>query len=495
MNVLSNVVLLVFGMLVNVWLVRYLIAHLGVAAYGVVPLAASITAYLGLLTLSFNSAAGRYLTIDLEQGRFASANRTFNTGFFLSLGLMALVLPASSLIVWQAPNLFRLPAGQQAAGRLLFALVLLTFMLTTLESNFSISSWARNRFDLRNGVALISRLAQVGLLLLTFRLFGARLWLVGIGILGAALVSFLGSRLLWRRLTPDLCVNIRLFDRSRLREMTGMSGWMLVNHLGAILLLNVDLIIVNRCFGPEMSGRYGTLLQLSIMIRSFAGAVAIILAPTILARHARQDHAAVDRIARQSVRLLGLALALPIGALCGFARPFLQTWLGATFTALAPLLVLLVAPLAVNLAVLPLFSTQIALKAVRWPGIVTLLSGAANLGLALALVSWTRLGMLGVALAGAIVLTLKNAVFTAIYGAKIRNAPWWQYLQAMLPGLLATLAVALVTGGLSKALALESWLALGACALVVSVSYCALVGVFGLKPEERVLLRGLMPHA
>jgi O-antigen/teichoic acid export membrane protein len=493
-NVGSNVGQFLLNFLLNIWFIPYLIGHLGIAAYGLVPLTTTLTAYFGLLTLSLNSALGRFLTIDLKRGLFSSANRTFNTAFFTNLFLSSLVVPLTLGLVWATPRLFNVPQGQENGTRWLFGLAMLAFIVTTIGSNFAVSSWACNRFDLRNGLTIASRVVQVGLVVLSFSFFGAQLWHVGLGLLGAAVVSLAGSVVLWRYLTPQLHVRSRAFDRSRLRQLTGMSGWMLINQIGSLLFLQIDLIVVNRFFGPEMGGQYGAVLQLSVYLRTMANMLVGVLTPAILAKYAENDWTGMNRISRQAVKFLGMAMAIPVGLLCGFSRPLLSTWLGPSFRDSAPLLILLSAHLCINLAVRPLFSIQQAFNKVRWPGVVTFIMGVANLVLAIALAKWGGWGALGVAVAGGITLTLKNTLFTSIYSAVIQKSPWWNFLSSIIPGLVSTMAVSSMAYAITQVLTIDSWLGLAVASLVVSGLYSGVAYVAGLNKEEQALLRSLIPR-
>ncbi len=78
-NVLSNLGYFVFNAGIQLWFTPYLIRNLGVATYGLVPLATNITNYMAILTVALSGSVGRFLTIDLARGDLATANRTFNT--------------------------------------------------------------------------------------------------------------------------------------------------------------------------------------------------------------------------------------------------------------------------------------------------------------------------------------------------------------------------------------------------------------------------------
>ena len=107
---------------------------------------------------------------------------------------------------------------------------------------------------------------------------------------------------------------------------------------------------------------------------------------------------------------MGMGMALPIGLMCGFAPSLLSLWLGPEFVELVPLLWLMLFHLVINLSVLPLFYINVATNSVKLPGWVTLVMGIGNLCLAIALPLLFGWGYYGVAAAGAIALTLKNAL-------------------------------------------------------------------------------------
>jgi O-antigen/teichoic acid export membrane protein len=92
LNLLSNILLFIFNVLIWLWLIPYLIKHLGVAGYGLIPLATQVTNYVGLITVAINSAVSRYLTLNLQRKDYIKANKVFNTAFFaLSVLLICLV--------------------------------------------------------------------------------------------------------------------------------------------------------------------------------------------------------------------------------------------------------------------------------------------------------------------------------------------------------------------------------------------------------------------
>lgn len=491
-NIMSNLVMLALNVIAGLWLTPYLIGHLGVAAYGLVPLATSITSYLSVINSALNSAIGRFLTIELRQGRLDLANRTFNTALWGSIGVgLVLVIPVW-LFSHAAPSLFDVPAGQEQATISLFAMVMFSYLFGVARSSFAVSTFARNRLDLQNVITASNLLIRLAAIALLFELLTPRVWHVGLGILIGMLFSIAVSVVLWRRLTPGLVADYHAFDCLHLRDLLGMSGWMTINQVGALLFLNLDLVIVNIFLGADTEGRYGSVMQWPILLRTFAGTISGVLTPVIIAQYARGEIAKISSVSRQAVKLLGLGMALPVGIICGLSAPILVVWLGNKFVDLAGLMAIMTAHLCVNLAVLPLFSIQVTLGRVKWPGIVTLLMGVANLLLALWWVGADDMG-LGVALAGGLVLTLKNALFTPFYGAHIEGLRWNVYLFSMIPGVAGAAGVALAGYGFTRIVSIDTWFSLGVVILLLSVIYGILVLCLALDDRDRTLLKSLVP--
>src|SRR5437588_1225954 len=110
-NLCANLGQLGLSLVVGVWYVPFLVHRLGPAAYGLIPLASSLTAYMALITLGLNSAVGRYLTIALEQEDHRKANLIFNTSFWGSVALTAFLVAPAAFGVIYLDRLINVPPG------------------------------------------------------------------------------------------------------------------------------------------------------------------------------------------------------------------------------------------------------------------------------------------------------------------------------------------------------------------------------------------------
>jgi O-antigen/teichoic acid export membrane protein len=247
-------------------------------------------------------------------------------------------------------------------------------------------------------------------------------------------------------------------------------------------------------FGDAMAGEYAIALQWSILLRSIVGMLAGVLAPTILSCYARKQNVALKNISRSSVKFMGLAMALPVGLICGFAPQLLTIWVGAEYAGLAPLMVLLTAHLAVNMSVQPLFTINVAHNRVRVPGMVTIVLGVMNLILAITIPAVTGWGYYGIAVAGVVILTFRHVLFVPWHAARVLRTRMSTYVKAIIPGALATFVIGGVSASISQIAAFHALPLIVFAGIIISTMYVVLVWRFGFTSSEKGLFESFLPQ-
>lgn len=487
-NLCANIAQLALTMVVGLWYVPYLVRQLGPAAYGLIPLTSVITSYMTLITVGLESAVGRFQTLALSRDEHENANLIFNVALWGNVALCGLLLIPSVFAISQAEHLIRIPPGYETATRWLFAGTVAAFLLNQIKAPFTVSFFCRNRLDLQNLVTAGETLTRIGLVALLFVALTPHVEYVGAAILIGTFVAFIGTVWAWRILTPTLSISWRLFDWGMLRKLCHTGVWVIVSQIGVMLYLNIDLLVANRLFGPEQSGKYAAVLQLSFLLRSLSLAVGGVFAPTMFHIYARHDIAELVAYLRRSVKFLGLVMALPIGLTCGFAEPLLRIWLGPAFGGFALLLVVMAAHLCINLAMYPLYPLPLAMNRVKTPGLVTLAVGVGNLGLALLLAGPVGWGLYGIAAAGAITLTVRHLLFTPLYSAHILKQPWTTFYKGVPVFVLATLVIACLCRATLWLWPISDWFELIVAGTGMSLIFVLLAYVL-LTPAERIELR------
>lgn len=485
-NIIACFVQFFIRFIIGIWFTRFLIQKLGTGLYGLVPLASNVTNYFGLITIIMNAPAARYLIVEMSRGDLKAANKVFNTTFWGLSGVLILILFISIVLSWSSPFIFNVPFGYESDARLIFYAVSGAFILTVFSNPLALSTYVTNRIDLRSINEAFQQLIRVGITIGFIVFWGWKLGAVSLGIAISAVSGLLITVFIWRRLTPELRIKKPHINVPLLKEMAGMGGWMLTSQLGALLFLNTELFIVNFLCGADETGKYGALLIIPTTLRSAAQLISNSLTPPMMDRYAKGDIEGVIRYVCRVSRLMGLLMALPLGLVCGFSVPLLKIWLSPEFVNISIVLVILTAHLCVNLTVMPIFTPQIMLKKVKIPGIITLVMGIINVILAVIL-GQPKLGfgLIGIALAGAIVLTLKNAIFMPLYGAHILKRNKMLFFPSLYVGVIGFLIIVASISIILRIVEITNIFQLLLAFASVSLGYSVMAWFFIMNREDK----------
>lgn len=480
----------VFGSqaVISLLLTRFLVRQLGVYEYAMVPLVNSFVPYLAVAASSIGTAVGRELTISRRSGEGSGGVDVFSTGIIVSVVVAVVVVVLAVGLGPVAVSLLGVPDGLRASATLLLAAAGVAAAAAVLRSPLLAVAFSENRLDADNLVIFSEVLARAAVTALLFLLLSPSLGWVAAGMVAGALVALLGAVGTWRRLVPSLRPSIGAFKGERVGVLLNTSGWFLLGQIGALLFWSTDLFVLSIMTTATTVGYYGTVAVWPVFLRGLASAGTSFLNPVLVRRFGDGDREGVLQASLTAVRLTGLAVALPVGVVAGFAAPLLAVWLGPDFVKLTPVLVALVLPLSLNLSVVPLFGVNVSYGKLAWPGIMTLVAGVINIGLSVAWSHTWPLG-LGVALGTAVALTTKNALFTPWYAAKLQRAPLRSYFSAMVPGVLAALVVFGSSWGLSRIAFVSTLPGLVLAGFAVSGVFCVLVWTLVLSHSDKETLR------
>lgn len=493
-NFISNIIYFVLNIAIGLMLVPFFLDTLGTAAYGLIPLATSITSYITLVIDSLNTSISRFLTLDLQRADLKRANETFNTALFGTLSVILLLIPFALAAAWYAPVFFNI--GNQSAIDvfLLFALIFGSVLIRAWSSNFMVVLFAYNRLDLRNYVNCTNLFTQLVLVLTLFLCLGPSLVLVGLSYAGSAVVTFAMAFILSKRTCPYLKISPASFVRSRLREIGGMSAWVLINSIGLLLNTQIALIIVNKLFGEVAGTEYSLAAIWSTLLISIATLVTNLFTPMTYSYYAKRDREGLIHFTSTTIKIVGLFMALPIALVCIFSSQLLTIWVGAEFAHLAPLIWICVAPVILQIMVSCISPITVAYNRVRSLVILTLPMGFLNIILALLLPYIFDIGMYGVALGGLITLLLRYGVINPLFIASVIQIPIFTYLKKMLYGVggVVVLSVAGIATLSVITISTLPTLILAGCG--ITVAYLLFVLNIVLHPDEKEMIRSCLPR-
>lgn len=418
-NLVMNILSFIINILIGLWIIPYLVKHIGVAAYGLVPLAMFFAEYISIIIHSLNSAIGRFLLIALQRKDYNQANKIFNTSLVIILLLASFQLLIMMFLLSDISSFINIPNGLVNDAYWLFLFTFLGFSFSLFRGVFSTSIFAHNRLDIQRMIDIVYIIVRAVIIIFLFTSHEANLKYIGMASFFAALLAFVLTFYFSKKFAPELKIQFSSFDKNRVSELSKMGGWILVNQVGFLLFLKVDLYIINKFLGTLQAGEYSILIQWNNLLRTMASVFSGILTPVIMIYYARNEIDKLIDMLKKGVKFMGLFMVIPIGIVSALSGDILTVWMGEEFRYLENLMMLSLFPLVINLSILPLFAVNSAYNRVKIPAIVSLVLGILNAILVIFFVKYTDFGLYGVILVGAIVLTLKNAIFTPIYASYI----------------------------------------------------------------------------
>ncbi|MFY0255854.1 oligosaccharide flippase family protein [Chitinophaga sp. 30R24] len=491
LNLGTNILALILNILLGLVVVPFYIAKIGVDGYGIIALATSFSAYLSIITIAIDAAVGRNFTLAMRKDDHDTSNAIYASSIFSAIGLIICILPLLGWLLYRIEDVISYRGYPEGEMRWVFIAIITSFILTFIRGLFLVPAFASNKIYIQRIIAVLEIVVRT---VLTFLLLNIStgLSLIGIAFFLASLVSFVAALIWIVRKFPFLKLRLTNFDRKIVRYVASMSFWLVINQIGTLLFINIDIILLNKYYGATATGEFSTVAQWHTLLRSFAGVFVAIFTPVVYKYYAEKDFDNLVKFSKYSVVAMGLVLAVPIGIIVAYSDVILRLWVGERFTHFYPLMILLTGHLIFNLSVLPILSVNSVYNKVKVPGLTSFFVGILNLVLGILVIKFLDWGIYSVAIVSAVLLTVKNLIFSPTYAAKILQQKPWFYYPSILRGVGLFIWVLLLSWCSRKLLLPGSWGTLCLSAIVIGICSLPFAWFVSLNKDQRLLIGKLI---
>jgi len=400
---------LALGVLVTPIVVR----GLGKDAYGVWVLVSSSAVYFSLLKFGLGRATVKYVAEARARQDNDLVRRTVSTAFIvLSIPGLAL-LAASPGLALLFPKIFHVPPGLRQGAMVLVVLSSLDLGVAIPADTFGSALTGFQRYDLLNATLVATACAQAAAWTIILA-FGGGLIEIGIATVAFSLTSQVVRYTMVRRLTGGPVLTWRFFDRSLVKPLLTVSGWIAGTDVGGVIIYRIDPIVVSLVAGVPQAGIYAVGQKLAGLIGQLTGPALGMFYP-----HSSELAATDDRNALRAGLFAGTRISVAIAAplaltLSLLARPAIHVWVGSGFGQATQVVIYLsVAPLVGGAVTQTGIYVLRGSGDVRVPALITALE--ATLNLTLSIVLGLSMGLVGVALATLIAHASTQFVFLLPY--------------------------------------------------------------------------------
>lgn len=438
---------LVVRMVVGFFMFPFLVDSLGAYWYGVYYATAGLVANFHLMDFGFANATMRETAMSLARSDDEGVNRTINTALRIYLGLAAIVLVLTILIVALAPMVMGTSENLATVRAVLFIIgidVTLTFPTKALAGIVQ----ARLRYDLLLVLEMTTFLLGVG----------ASVWVLthGYGVIALALITLTTGQLhnvlyvfLTKYLFQPLTFSWRRFDRKSGRTLASYSLWSFLFQLANQLRFRVDALTTGGLFGGEAITRYTIGSRLVEYAQSPMVLASNTALPALAAMHASDEHAKLSSNILFLLRCNLLLAVYAAGLVMFLGRPFIVRWMGAEHADSHQIASLLSIGFMTELFLMPLTNALLAAAKHRMLAIANCTEAAVNVALSIGL--GYSFGLLGVAFGTVIPLLLVQLAWVAPYACRTLEISSARFFTLLLPAVMA-IAVFLTIAVLARSL-------------------------------------------
>lgn len=375
-NFITNIATLVANILVALYYTPYLVEKLGLAVYGVLPLALIVNQYINVATGMLTNAFTRFYSIAIQKNDYQDASRVLTTSIYVVLAIILMITPALVYIIIDVDKVFNIPDGLLVDAQILFSYTILSFYLSLMSSFLNVTLYALNRLDIMNYMRIARQVLKLLMVVVFFEAYAVNLPYVGLANLLTEGIVLLFSIVYFFKYKPkEVHAHWRLCNKATLYAILGMSIWVLLQECGDTFLYRTDNILINHWLGSESSGRVGAMSELGGYIKAVVAVLGSVYGPLILIAYSKSNHKEVQNLAISQTNVVGCLAAILCGAIAGVSSELLSIWIDDSFVNYGHWLIMKLVPIPFFAAGAILSFVYRAWNRVREPAIWTLLIG------------------------------------------------------------------------------------------------------------------------
>lgn len=465
---------------------------LGTEANAFVTMATNFVNYAAIAAMALNSMAGRFITVKIHQNDMDGANRYFNSVMYANMGIVAILLIPSTLVVLYLDKLVNISPRLVTDVKFLFAAMFLNFMVTIISTTFSTATFAANRLDLSAMRSIESQLLKAVILVATFSLLPVQVRYIGYATLLSNVYLFITYMHYTKKLLPGIQIRRSYFSMSTVIEILSSGIWNTVMRAGQALTNQLDVLITNLWIGETESGYVGVSTIIVNNINMLYETISAVFTPSLTISFAKDNKDELISDLKSAMKLTGFFANIPLCYVIGFGLSFYAMWLPSEADHLSiyyTLTILIMLGTLVGGAISPLFNVYTIVNKLKWNSIVTLIMGVLNAGLVFLLLEIEPLrpyGIYFVAGLSSVLGIIKNLTFTPMYAAHCLNLPKKTFYPTIFRYMAVTAVMAGIFIGLNQLITTQNW-----GMVFVDVLLCGVTGavinilfLFGKKERE-----------
>lgn len=481
----------VISYLINLILTPYITQTLGIEAYGFVSIAKTTVSYAAIITVALTAFIVRFISVSYHTGQMEDAKSYYSSSIAASLLLSGGILAVALVIIGKLEYILNISPYLVTSVKILFIVVFVNFVFSTVTTAFSASFYIRNRLDISGIIRMIAYLGDALVLILLFTSFQPQVWFVGLGSLTATVMIMVCSYGMTRKLTPQLRFQMNLVSAEKIKGMMGNGIWYSLNSLGNILNSGLDLLISNLLLTGTAMGQIAVVKTINTMFTTLYQVIFQPFQPQLIKTYAQGDTDQFVIELEKVMLVCGCFASLAFAGFLSMGKFYYQLWLpGEDILLLYKLTMVAVAISLTEGIMQPVYYVSNLTLKNRLPCFVTIAGGVINVAAMFVLLKKTTLGPFAVVGTTTVIMLCINLFFNPVYAARCLGICAFRIYRILFRHFFAAGGMAASLYLVAQGMAPETWIGFFVCVVPLSVIGIVVYCLLACRRKEAIAFWG-----
>lgn len=484
----------VISYLINFFLTSYISENVGIEAYSFVSIAKTAVSYAQIITVALTTFIVRYISINYHKNMLEEARRYYSSSVaacvLLSGGIFIVVL----LLLTRLEYILNIPVNLVGSVKLLFLLVFVNFILTTVITPLNSGAFIKNRLDITGILKIISYITDAAVLIIVFSISTPSIWVVGLGSVTASLVLVTGTFALKKKLVPELKFKRELVSFKCVKDMMSNGIWQSVNSLGNVLNSGLDLIVSNLMLSGIATGQIAAVKTIGTMFSMLYQIINQPFQPKMLKVYSTGDMKLFVKELTKTMKFCGFFSNVAFAGFVAIGWTYFKLWLPSQDTNILYILAIITIFGSITEGIAqPMYYVNTLTLKKKIPCFVTIGSGLLNTVSMYFLLKYTDLGAYAIVLTTAVIMTCVNLFFNPMYCASCLKVHPFSLYRVIVRHIISVIIMVVVFKLMAKIYMPQSWITLILTAIVmVAVGFVIHVLVMTNREEKEKIANKLL---
>lgn len=457
-NICASFISLGVSSLISFFMTPYITKNISSDAYGFIQLTNNFIAYISIISIALNSMSSRFISISCFRENIVEANQYFSSTFFSNLILVIVLSPVSIYFISNIDNIINIPYNLVYQVKLLLFLTIINFFITLLTTNLNISYYVKNKLYISSMIGIISSIVRIACLYILFTVGSPSIVYIGITSLVVTLFTQFLNIYFYKKLMPELKINIEYFSLDKTKEMLFSGMWNTITRVGNMFSEGLDLLITNIFINSSDMGLLSVAKTIPNLITSMLNTLISNFMPNLTELYASNNTCEMVKSVKTSMKIIGLLINIPISILIVFGDLFFMLWVPEqNYKLLHILSIITILPWAVIGQATIIHNIFTVINKIKLNSILVCITGILNVLIVFILLKNTNLGLFAVAGVSSLLSIIRNLFYTVPFGAIYINEKWYTFYYEILKSVSSVIIISTIGYLIKSNISINSW--------------------------------------